>query len=118
MNFFRKNPRHSELLKKAGPRGWNYKNFIISLIYPEYKATWQSDKPQGSVAMTHENWFILHTQNSASRQWYETLNQYSDLLLDITKGTLFRQYVHHDVGSVKFNVLADCPSYHYYLGPV
>ena len=33
MNFFRKNPGHSELLKKAGPRGWNYKNFIISLIY-------------------------------------------------------------------------------------
>jgi hypothetical protein len=50
-------------LKKAGPRGWNYKNFIISLIYPEYRAVWQSDKPQGTIAMTHENWFIKHTQN-------------------------------------------------------
>ena len=118
MNFFRKNPGYSELLKKAGPRGWNYKNFIISLIYPEYRAVWQSDKPQGTFAFTNENWFISHIQNSASTQWHETLNQYSDLLLNITEGTPFRQYINQDAGVAKYNVFADCPSHHYYLGPV
>ena len=118
MNFFRKNPGHSELLKKAGPRGWNYKNFIISLIYPEYRAVWQSDKPQGTFAFTNENWFISHIQNSASTQWHETLNQYSDLLLNITEGTPFRQYINQDAGAANYNVFADCPSHHYYLGPV
>lgn len=118
MNFFRKNPDYSELLKKAGPRGWNYKNFIISLIYPEYRTVWQSDKPQGTFAFTNENWFISHLQNSASAQWHDTLNQYSNLLLNITDGTPFRQYVHQDPGAAKYNVFADCPSYHYYLGPL
>lgn len=117
MNFFRKNPVYLNLLKTAGPRGWNYKNFIIRLIYPNYDFSWQSEKPQGTFAMTHENFLIQHSDNAASKNWHETLNQYSNLVSDLTKNTKFEQYVNKDAGSCPFNVLADCPSKHYYLGP-
>ena len=118
MNFFRANTAYKELLKTAGPRAWDYKNFIINLIYPDYKAEWQSKKPVGTFSFTSDDFFINQLENSSTRLWHETLNQYSNLLTDITINTPFSKYIHNDKGAAKYNVLADCPSYHYYLGPI
>lgn len=118
MKFFRSNPEYKKLLMAAGPRGWNYKNFVIKLIYPEYRLEWQSEKPQGTFAITHESFFIKNTDNFSSKQWHETLNRYSGVLEDVTRNTDFAKYTHKDVGAATYTVLADCPSKHYYLGPV
>lgn len=118
MNFFKKNPVYLTMLKNSGPRGWNYKNFIINLIYPDYDLTWQSQKPQGTFAITHEDFFINHTNNISSKNWHNTLHQYSELLHDLTNGTDFAQFIRKDAGAVAYNVLADCPSKPYFLGPL
>jgi hypothetical protein len=117
MNFFRANPAYKKLLKTVGPGKLNYKNFIINLIYPNYKAEWQCEKPVGTFAFTSDDFFINQLENSSTRNWHETLSQYSNLLTDITSNTPFSKYIHCDKGAAKYNVIADCPSYHYYLGP-
>jgi hypothetical protein len=117
MNFFKNHPEYAKFIKSSGPRGWSYKDFIINLIYPNYRYTWQSEKPQGTFSMTHENFFINNMDNFSSKQWHKNLNQYSDTLKYTTQNTDFAKYTKTDVGPCSYTVLNDCPSKHYYLGP-
>jgi hypothetical protein len=118
MNAFRNNPGHPGLLRAAGPREQAYKRFINKFIYPDYQLIWQAQDTAGHIAPTSDDWFINQMQGSATKIWHDTLSQYSNLLADTTNGTSFCQYIKPDNGSANYNVLVDCPSKRYYLGPV
>lgn len=116
-NFFRSTPKFSALLKTAGPKAWDYKNLVAHLIYPGYQQYWQSQKPRGSFAFTSEAFFIDQIDHPSVQNWHQTLLNYQDQVLGLTKGTEFERYTHSDTGSRNYTVLADCPSVKYYLGP-
>lgn len=116
-NFFRSTPAFSQLLRTAGPKAWDYKNFVAHLIYPGYQQFWQSKKPRGSFSFTSESFFINRTDHPSVQNWHRVLLDFQDQVHAATKNTAFEKYTHNDTGARDYTVLADCPSIKYYLGP-
>jgi hypothetical protein len=118
MNFFRKYPDHENLVKGLGSRNQPHKNLITKLIYPEYREFWQTKKITGLICSDRESWFQdRHNEDLASKNWYQTVKNYSDSVSSLVRATPFEQYTHPDPYDSQFTVLASCPGRRYYLGP-
>jgi len=113
MNWFRK---HSNMIKFINDRP-TYLSIINPLIYPDYHPIWQSQKPKGLFAQTHENWFINNSHITGSKRWHDIMHDYTAILEHTLIGTEYSKYLQqdHDLHET-FKVLASCPSRAYYLG--
>lgn len=113
MNWFRRNRHMIPFMKDKAI----YNDIIIGLIYPDYQLIWQSEKPKGLFAVTHENWFINNTDLVGSRQWHNIMHEYTSILEHNLVGTEYFKYLKKDHDSfTNYKVLASCPSRAYYLG--
>jgi hypothetical protein len=111
MNWFRRHPDMIKVIKDKP----TYLNIINRLIYPDYQPIWQSKKPEGLFAQTHENWFINNTHLSGSKQWHNIMHNYTSILENAVNGTGYEKYIKQDHTS-DYKVLSSCPSRAYYLG--
>ena len=117
MKYFRNNPDKIYLLdkKKSKQARTEYLTTINEIIYPEFKPIWQTEKPAGLFDMTHESWFTKNLSIPGSKQWNETMKNFTQTLTDTLAGTGFEKFAHSDAGS-EYLILSACPSKQYYLG--
>jgi hypothetical protein len=117
VKYFRNNPDQIFLLdkKQSQKNKTQYLNTINKIIYPEFKPIWQTEKPVGLFAMTHESWFTQNQSIPGSAKWHEAMKNFSDVLKNTVAGTDFENFIHKDVNS-DYLIMAACPSKRYYIG--
>jgi hypothetical protein len=121
VKWFRQNPNMIWMLNsKNRPKGADdalskgYRKLAISLLYPEYKEYWQSDKSAGFHHYEYDWWFHNSGDNSKHVQnWRSTMQNFSDLLHNTLTGTQFENFIKKEND---FYILPASWSKLYYLG--
>lgn len=113
MQWLRKMPNREAIIRDKP----TYMAAVNSVIYPDYYPIWQSIKPKGTFAVTHENWFINNHYVRGSSQWHNIMMDYTKILQNTVAGTGYEHFIHSDHDIHKdYKVLALCPSRSYYIG--
>jgi hypothetical protein len=113
INWFRSHPDMIKHMKNPSM----YNRIINPIIYPDYKLVWQSEKPSGLFAQSHENWFIKNQTLKGSDKWHKILQDYSDCLENSVGHTDYCNYIEREPNSfAPYKRLSNCPSNRYYLG--
>jgi len=98
MNWFKKNPKMLYLINNRSYRNTGlYYDIVNSLIYPDFRADWQSEKASGVHVMSHEAWFHNSSYNTAhGKNWHTSMNNMTNLIKNTLNNTEFSSFVQHE----------------------